>query len=102
MIAQTTQGNSQATAAVNETQVAEQQASQGLSWEEIQRLQGISASDQKAQPKKSVQQGGLLSRFAVTLVQVIDWVTGPASTDQERGQATAMMANTRSKSDPLY
>ncbi len=80
-----------------------------MSWEEILKLQGISAKDQEAHPEttsaqaqESNQQGSLFSRFVAHLGRMFDWVTGPASTEQARGEATVMMASTRSKSDPLF
>ena len=87
----------------------EQQTSGAMTLDEILKLRNISARDQEVQTaspmtqtKETSRKLGRLSQFAVFLGSVIDCVTGPASTDQERYEATAMMASTRSKSGSLY
>ncbi len=109
MIAQITKGNSESTTLANGTEIGEQQATTIVDRKQILVLQGISAKDQEAQPETtstqaqdSNRQSGFFSRFAARLGKMYDWITGPAATDQERRQASVVVASTRSKSYRLY
>ena len=97
MIAQTTKRNSESTTVANGTEKEEQQATTTVDWKQILVLQGVSAKDQD-----SNRQSGFFSRFAARLGKMYDWITGPAATDQERRQASVVMASTRCKSYRLY
>jgi hypothetical protein len=105
MIAQTTKGNSESTTVANGTELEEKQATTTVDWNQILVLQGVSAKSQEAQPETtstqaqdSNRQSGFFSRFAARLGKMYDRITGPAATDQERRQASVMVASTRNKS----
>ena len=93
MIAQTTKGNSEPTTAANGMEIEEQQATTAIDWKQILELQDASAKIQS-----SNRHNGFFYRFAARLGEIYDGITGPAATDQERRQASIVMASTRSNS----
>ena len=97
MVAQTTKDNSESTAVAIDTKIEELQATTTMDWKQILVLQGVSAKDQD-----SNRQIDFFSLLAARLGKMYDRITGPAATDQERRQASLVMASTRSKSFRLY